>query len=285
MSSTAHSDYEAWEIASAIIVAVAIQFGLGVLIVLTSMQEAPMPEVEKGEEPVRVIPVIDEEAFKAARLGGKKAILPDMWNRAPASIKKKIQETPPPPPDDAIAPSSAKPEDPERPPDPNKKLSNIEDAGPEIKDADPEGADAGQTESNEDAGVETMDKDGGTSSQSGPGCQGPGCEKDGGLDDFVGAQYNGRLVAFFRRGFAVSGLGLPPEDIKKLSVGCSVTLSGDGTVTAASCGSTGNAAFDAAAKGHMASKVGSQVPPPPEDHPELKRSSLSVTLSCSSGCN
>jgi hypothetical protein len=284
VSSTVHSDYEAWEIGSAIIVAVAIQFGLGVLIVLTSMAEAPMPEVEKGEEPVRVIPVIDEEAFKAAKLGGKKAILPDMWNRAPASIKKKIQETPPPPDENVIAPSTAKPDDPERVPDKDKQLSNVEDAGPELKDADPEGADSGQ-DTNEDSGVETMDKDGGTNGNGEKGCQGPGCEKDGGLDDFVGAQYNGRLVAFFRRGFVVSGLGLPPEDIKKLSVGCSVTLSGDGTVTAASCGSTGNAAFDAAAKGHMAGKVGSQVPPPPEDRPELKRSSLSVTLSCSSGCN
>ncbi|MBL8743537.1 MAG: hypothetical protein JNK04_20645, partial [Myxococcales bacterium] len=238
-------DYEAWEVGSAIIVAIAIQFGLGVLIVLTSTTEAPIPEVEKGEEPVRVIPVIDEEAFKAARLGGKKAVLPDMWNRAPASIKKKIQETPPPPPDDVIAPSTAKPDDPDRPPDPDKKLANVEDAG-DPKDADPEGADAGNQDSNEDAGDRTLDTDGGNSGAGGPGCTGPGCEKDGGLDDFVGAQYNGRLVQFFRRGFAVSGLGLPEDEIKKLMVSCSVSLSGDGTVTAASCGSTGNSAFDAA---------------------------------------
>ena len=205
-----------------------------------------------------------------------------MWNRAPASIKKKIQETPPPP--DVVAPSTAAPEDPTRIPDADKKVASVEDAGPEI-DSDTEGADAGQTASNEDAGEATIDPDGGTSGPGGPGCTGPGCEKDGGLDDFVGAQYNGRLVAFFKRGFSVSGLGLPPEEIKKLMVGCSVTLSGDGTVTAASCGATGNSTFDSAAKGHMAGKVGSQVPPAPEDRPDLKRSSLSVTLSCSSGCN
>jgi len=276
------SDYEGWEVASAIIVAVAIQFGVGVLIVMTSFSDAPMNEVDKGEKSVRVIPVIDEEAFKAARLGGKKAVLPDMWNRAPASIKKAIQETPPPP--DVPTPSTKADEDPASIPDADKKVATVEDAGPEI-DADTEGADAGQTESNEDAGQATIDPDGGTSGPGGPGCTGPGCEKDGGLDDFVGAQYQGRLVSFFRRGFSVSGLGLPPEEIKKLMVSCSVSLSGDGTVTAASCGSTGNSAFDAAAKGHLGGKVGSQVPPAPEDRPDLKRSSLSVTLSCSSGCN
>ncbi len=285
MSSTLTSDYEAWEIGSAVIVATAIQFGVGVLIVLTSMAEAPMNEVDRGgEQAVRVIPVIDEEAFKTARLGGKKAVLPDMWNRAPASIKKKIQDTPPPPPIPA-----------EPTPDPGENAFEVkpkssaetqEDAGPPPPDADvEEGADAGQTASNEDAGSPTLDPDGGTSGPGGPGCTGPGCDKDGGLDDFIGAQYNGRLVSFFRRGFSVSGIGLPEDEIKKLMVSCSVSLSGDGSVTAATCGSTGNGVFDAAAKAHMQSKVGQQIPPPPEDRPDLKRSSLPVTLSCASGCN
>jgi hypothetical protein len=282
VSATQSSDYEAWEIASAIIVAFAIQFGVGVLIVLTSFSDAPMNEVDKGEKSVRVIPVIDEEAFKAARLGGKKAVLPDMWNRAPASIKKAIQETPPPP--DVAAPSTKADEDPASIPDASQKVATVEDAGPEI-DADTEGADAGQTASNEDAGQATIDPDGGTSGPGGPGCTGPGCEKDGGLDDFVKAQYAGRVTAFFKRGFSVSGVGLPEDELKKLGLSCSVSISGDGTVTAASCGSSGNATVDAAAKAHMAGKVGSQIPPPPEDRADLKLSSLSVTLSCRSGCN
>jgi hypothetical protein len=49
--------------------------------------------------------------------------------------------------------------------------------------------------------------------------------------------------------------------------------------------SSGNATFDAAARSAMQSKVGSQVPPPPEDHPNLKRSSLSFTMTCGASCN
>jgi hypothetical protein len=285
VSNAAHSDYEAWEVMSAIIVAVAIQFGLGVLIVLTSMQEAPMAEVEKGEEPVRVLPVIDEEAVLAAKLGGKKAILPDMWNRAPASIKKAIQETPPPVDENVTAPSTARPEDPDRVPDAGKQLSNIDDAGPEQPDADTEGADSGLTASNEDAGKETIDPDGGTSGPGGEGCTGPGCEKDGGLDDMIKAQYAARVRSFFQSGFSVSGLGLEPDAMKALRATCSVSIGGDGTVGSVSCSGGGNSTFDSAAKAHMSGKVGSQIPPPPEDRPDLKIGGTTVTLTCGRGCN
>lgn len=335
MGST-YRDFEPWEIACAIIIAVCVQVGTGTGMYLAEPDDrckreappscpagelakcgpggweckpscaAPPPKCDEGEQPtceadvwecrppeeiVAMKPVIDEEAFEKARLGGKKAVLPEMWDRAPESVKKKIQEQPAPPKDTTVASTKL---DGDEIPDAGKVIStDASGEGPEDAeasldppDAEPqEGADAGQAEGSEDAAVATLDTDGGTSSVGGPGCQGPGCSKDGTSDDFIAAQHYGRLQSFFKRGFTVSGLGLPPEEIKKLAVSVSVTISADGTVTSFSMGSSGNATFDAAAKAQIQSKVGSQAPLAPEDRPDLQRSSLSLTLTCGSGCN
>jgi hypothetical protein len=202
-----------------------------------------------------------------------------MWQRAPASVKQKIAESEPPP--EVAAPSPDAEDDPLAIPDASKKLSTVEDAGEEEKDAGEEGADSGLTTSEEDAGIATLDPDGGA----GPGGEGdPNGVADGGLDKFQERQYVGRLIGFFRRGFVVSGIGLPPEDIAKLSVSVTVQLDGL-TVKSYSMGGSGNATFDAAARAAMDAKVGSQVPPPPEDRPDLQRSSLSFSMVCGSSCN
>lgn len=285
MASTLTSDFAPWEVGAAIVIALAIQLGNGVALWAAKTPDADIAEVDKAvEQPVKVKPVMDEEALQAAKLGGKKVKLPDMWERAPASVKRAIQEKPAPPPDVA-APSTKADENPAAIPDKDKKVGTVEDAGTEV-DASTEGADAGLTESNEDAGPATLDTDGGTGNGTDkPGCVGVGCEADGGLDDFQAGQYQGRLISFFKRGFSVTGLGLPPEEIKKLAVSVSVQLSGDGTVSSFSMGSSGNATFDAAARAAMQGKVGQPVPNPPEDRPDLKRSSLSFTMTCGSGCN
>jgi hypothetical protein len=57
------------------------------------------------------------------------------------------------------------------------------------------------------------------------------------------------------------------------------------TVSSFNMTSSGNAAFDAAARSAMQAKVGQQVPPPPEDRPDLQRPSLSFSMTCSSSCN
>jgi len=274
------------------IVAACVELGLGIAVYEATRDLSPLQHRElindedPAEESVAVKPMIDEEALAMGKLGGKKAVLPQMWDRAPASVKKKIQETPAPPPDVAAASTKAE-SDPDKIPDAGMPVGDVdEDAGTEEPtDAGPEdGADAG-ADSKEDAGEATIDPDGGESNATGPGCTGPGCSPDGGLDKLVEGQYLGRLIGFFKRGFVVSGLGLPPDQIKALGVGVSVTLSGDGTVVAFTVGSSGNATFDAAARSAMQGKVGSQVPPPPEDRPDLKRTSLSFTMTCSSSCN
>lgn len=333
-----YRDFEAWEIASAIIIALCVQVGTGTAMYLTKAEDrcapeampvcpageiarcspsgweckpscaAPPPECPIDQKPtceadvwecrppeeiVEVKPVLDVEAFEAAKLGGKKAVLPEMWDRAPESVKKKIQEIARPK-DTTVASTQIESND---IPDAGEKVVDrdwgLTDSGlePTTEDADvPEdagpqdGADSGTVEG-ADAGDLQLDPDGGNANTAGAGCVGEGCTKDGTNPDHIAASYLGRLIGFFKRGFSVSGIGLPPEEIAKLSVGVSVTLSGDGTVTGFSMSSSGNAAFDAAARGAMQAKVGQGVPPHPEDRPDLKRTSLSFTMVCPKSCN
>jgi hypothetical protein len=280
MSATLHRDYEAWEIGAAIAIAIAVQLGAGVMFYVSSTGISLAPEVDKGAEaPVKVTPVIDEELLPPQLGGGKKSVLPDMWQRAPASVKQKIAEAPAPP--EVAAPSTEAEDNVAAIPDAGKKVESVEDAGIEEKDAGEEGADAGLTTSEEDAGIATLDPDGGAGPE---GAGDPDGVKDGGLDKFQERQYVGRLIGFFRRGFVVTGLGLPPEEIAKLSVSVTVQLDGL-TVKSYSMGGSGNAAFDAAARAALDGKVGSQVPPPPEDRPDLQRSNLSFSMVCGSACN
>jgi outer membrane biosynthesis protein TonB len=286
MSATATSDFAPWEIGAAIVISVAVQFAGAVGLYLSRSATIDLPEVDKGAEvPVKVMPVLDEDAFKAAKLGGKKAVLPDMWQRAPTAVKKAIQDKPAPPPDVAGVSTNAS-ERPEDAPKPDKKVQTVEDAGTEERDAAPEdGSDAGSADSDAaDGSTTSTETDGSASGPGGEGCVGEGCTKDGTNPDFVAAQYQGKLIAFFKRGFVVSGLGLPPEDIAKLSVAVTVQLSG-GVMTGFSMSSSGNATFDAAARASLEAKKGSPIPNPPEDRPDLDRSSLSFTMVCGKSCN
>ncbi len=280
MSATLTRDYEPWEVGAAVAIAIAVQLAAGTMFYVGSTGTSLAPEIDKGAQPpVKVTPVLDEELLPPLLGGGKKAVLPDMWNRAPASVKQKIAEAPPPP--EVAAPSPEAADKTEAIPDAGQKVATVEDASVDERDAGEEGADAGLAASEEDAGIATLDPDGG----SGPGGPGdPDGVKDGGLDQFQKRQYVGRLIGFFKRGFVVSGLGLPPEDIQKLVVSVSVQLDGL-TVKSFSLGSSGNATFDAAARAALESKVGSQVPPPPEDQPDLLPPSLSFSMTCSAACN
>lgn len=305
-------DYEGWEIAAALLIGLCVQVGTGTGMYLARSSapakvdlcaKAPpvcpfmqQPKCEsKGWvcvpiDDVAVKPVIDTEAVELAKLGGKKAVLPEMWDRAPESVKKQIKEQPPVVKDTAAPSTKATDEIPDA-----GKVANVDalTTGPEDSDttevqpdAEPqEGADSGRPEGDPDAAVAAIEPDGGTASTPEPGCQGEGCSKDGTNKDYIAAQYLGKLISFFKRGFVVSGLGLPPEEIKALAVSVSVTLSGDGTVTGFTIGSSGNATFDAAARSAMQGKVGSAIPPYPEDRPDLKKTSLSFTMTCGSACN
>lgn len=105
------------------------------------------------------------------------------------------------------------------------------------------------------------------------------------VDNSTGQLYRARMIAFFRRGFVVTGLGLPADEIKRLEAEVQIQVAADGTIKSyVIARPSGNTAFDAAVHTAMHAKVGQAIPPPPEDRPELQRSTLSFRMKCSSAC-
>jgi len=79
--------------------------------------------------------------------------------------------------------------------------------------------------------------------------------------------YAGQLAGWFGSRFNVRGLGLDPEELKKLSVGVSISVSPDRHITGFSLrGSSGNAAYDDEVRRTVAGIQASGVPlPEPSD--------------------
>jgi hypothetical protein len=300
VSATMMRDYEGWEIASAVLISAAIQLAAGVVLWVQRPTLASAPEIDKSAlTPVRVIPVADLDMAAPKLGGGKPSALPDMWQRASPSVRKAAEErVATKAADEIVAPTTKASEDAKDAPDPKKRVESADTAKPAastdeppkpessaapeaVADAKQDGAQEGQVEGAPSATTPTLDATGGTSNAPpGPGCSGPECSKDGKLDDFQRRQYAARLVAHVKRGgFVVTGSPLPDEELKKLRVSAVIQLSGT-TITGYSMSPSGDAACDAAARAKLDGAKGSDVPPPPEDHPEFLQPSYSVTFAC-----
>lgn len=103
-------------------------------------------------------------------------------------------------------------------------------------------------------------------------------------DDLLANVYRNRLAAVFTRGFTVQGLGLPPEKIAQLETDATCEISAKGTVLACTVKPSGNAEFDAAVASTLAARKGLDVPPPPEDRPDLLPRRLSIRFRCGPTC-
>jgi hypothetical protein len=286
MSLATSRDYEPWEVASALLISIAIQLGAGVMFWVQRGAVSTLPEIDKSAlVPVRVIPVADLDMAAPKLGGGKPSALPDMWQRATPSVRKAAEAR--------VATKAS--EDPKDIPDRSKKVESVEtakpvasaDAPPPTTSADPiaekpqEGAQEGRVDGATDAATPTLD---GSSSPStappGPGCSGPECKADGALDDFQRRQYAARLVAHVKRGgFVVTGSSLPDEELRKLRVSAVIQLQGT-TIVGTNMSPSGDPACDAAARAKLDAAKGTDVPPPPEDHPEFLQPSYSVTFAC-----
>jgi hypothetical protein len=80
-------------------------------------------------------------------------------------------------------------------------------------------------------------------------------------------QYKGMLAGWFAARFTTRGLGLPFEELKKLRVRASVSLSPERRVTSFSVGSSGNGAFDEQVRRTLndIQASGLSLPAPPDD--------------------
>lgn len=278
MSASATRDYAPWEVAAACLISGCVILAFGMLFYFgQNTKKALLSEIDKLQEtPVKVLPVLDVD-LSSPRLGGKKPKLPDMWNRAPEEVRKAAVK----PDEDVAAPSTAAPDDPEKIPDKEKKVS---DAGvEEPRDADVKTDEDAKDETANDAGPQDDPGDAGKEMSTQEGAHNG--TPDGGLDDMARKIYASRLTAKIKGGaITISGTGLSPDELKNLRASAVIQLSGT-TITGYSLNPSGNAAFDSAVRAKLDAIKGTDVPPPPEEHPEFLLPSYSVTFNCSSSCN
>ncbi len=112
-----------------------------------------------------------------------------------------------------------------------------------------------------------------------------GTEKDP-LKARVVDLYRARVIGWFSSRFRVRGTGLSRADLAPLRAPASVEVSADLRVTGYSLGTSGNAAFDAAARLALEASKGERIPPPPAQYPDVLRGRISLTFVCTEDrCN
>ncbi|UQA61804.1 TonB C-terminal domain-containing protein [Polyangium aurulentum] len=259
------SDFRAREIAIAVIAAIGVQAGAVLLLRASSLEKpAAAPEIDKGPSvPVKITPVLDLDA-PALKLGGKrdKTKLPDRWVKP--KPKKRVEEQA------FVSPKAGKTEEdipkPEipvadagTPPPPEAEVTkSVETPIEEIPDAGrPTNA---PVEGHEDGVADGTETD----------------PLKGRAVDI----YRDKIRSWFSRRFRVSGTGLSADEITKFRVAASVTLSGGRQVVGYSIVPSGNEAFDAAARSALEGAKGQEIPPPPENYPDIVQTQISLTFTC-----
>jgi len=259
-------DFRPAEYALAALASFAIMGGAIVALRAVALEErAAAPEIEKGiSVPVRVIPVLDMDT-PLLKLGGKrnKLKLPDRWVRQ--TPKPRVAER-------AFVSTKAGKSEKDIPPEEVK----IADAGTPITPPDASLAKEVDTPIEEpiDAGPPAnVDQEGHEDGV-----------KEGTETDPLKARavdlYRNKIAGWFSSRFRVSGSGLSQEEIVKIRVGASVQISGDRSVASFTISPSGNAAFDAAARAALEGAKGQQLPPPPENYPDILQSQIQLTFRC-----
>jgi hypothetical protein len=233
-----------------------IYAGAGSVHVRAEQLEAPK------EIPIAVKPVMDE--LPLLKLGGKKkAKLPDMWKKqAPvqrfeesSAPSAKARNSP-----DAIPSSKLTPLDASAPPPDAETAKEVDQT---LLDAGPDAASTVEGEGTADGVKE-------------------GTEADP-LKARAVSAYRAKLLGWFNARFR------PPEapadkaaceEMRKLSAGSVVSISGDRTVAGYSLSRmSGNAAFDERVKATLDGARGEALPPPPPLYPDILNDSLPVSFS------
>jgi hypothetical protein len=259
-------DFQPGELVVAVLFAFFVLAGAAVVLRASGLDRpAAVPEIDKGTAiPVKIIPVLDLDA-PLLKLGGKRdrTKLPDRWVRqkpvprveekAFVSPKADKTEHDIPPPDMKIADAGTRPP----PPDAavakevDTPVTTPVDAGP-VANVDTKGSADGVKEGTETDPLKARAVD----------------------------LYRQRIIGWFASRFRVSGSGLSAAELAKYRVGASVELSSDRRVTGYSITPSGNAAFDAAARAALEGSKGNQIPPPPENYPDVVQSAIHLTFVC-----
>ncbi len=255
------TDYRSTEVLVALFVALSVPVWSVVLLAITGLDsQGDAPIITPGDAlPIKIIPVVDLDS-PLLKLGGKKvrAKLPDRWVKPqrPTKIEERKAQV------------STKAEDNEEdiPPDDLEVSDGGEAIAPDAEVADQ----VDMPEDNTDAGEQGSG--GGHAAGSKHGTE------TNPLKARAANQYHDRILRFLKRGFSCPPV--PAEDKKSCRPSASVTIAGDGTVTSFSFNPCGHEAIDGAARSAISSKVGQQIPPPPEKYEDLRPNSFSVAYVC-----
>jgi hypothetical protein len=259
-------NYRPREIAMAVTFALLVQAGAAVALQASRLdRSAAVPDIDRDLAiPVKIVPILDPDA-PLLKLGGKRnsAKLPDRWlkpkvverveEKAFVSTKaeKTVDKIPSKDVPIADAGTDAPPPDAELTKQVDVPIIDVPDAAVE-SNVDTPGAVDGVKEGTETDPLKARAID----------------------------LYRARIAAWFSSRFRVGGSGLPQEELTKFRVTATVQISGDRMVTGYSLSSSGNSAFDAAARSTLEATKGAQIPPPPENYPDTVQSQISLTFVC-----
>ncbi len=296
-------EYSALDLFLAATTASAVMVSSAAVLRAASLRDpATALEVDVGlAAPVRVVPVLDLDA-PMLKLGGRRAEarLPDKWVRkpprapepetAPETKKREARPSPRaaasegdiPPPDMQVADAGATPRDAAPEPAGDAAPAPASDAG--LADV-PEAAAASGEPLVGAAPGEGTGGSGPVSSVAGPGHPDGvvgGTETDP-LKARAADVYRSRLIAWFSGRFRVNGSRLAQATLTKLRAGATVQIGAGRRVVGYTLSSSGNAVFDAAAKAALESTRGQELPPPPENYPDLVQAQISLTFVCKEG--
>src|SRR5262249_44909705 len=92
--------------------------------------------------------------------------------------------------------------------------------------------------------------------------------------------YRARIVGWFSSRFRVTGSGLSEEELLRYRVGATVEITSGRTVGGYTLTPSRNAAFHAAARAALDSAKGQNLPPPPDNYPDIVQSRIHLTFVC-----
>jgi outer membrane biosynthesis protein TonB len=254
------------EIIFALVVAANVQVGAVLLLRASNLHKnAEVAEIDTASSiPVKVVPVLDLDA-PALKLGGKRdhTKLPDRWLKP--KVKKRVKE-------EAFVSTKAEKTAEAAPP----KEMDVAKADTPLPPPDAEVAKQVETPvelPKEETPAANVDEKGHEDGS-----------KDGKEMDPLKARavdlYRDKIRGWFSRRFRVSGSGLSPEEIVKVRVSATVSLSNGRSVADFSIVSSGQPAFDNAARKALEGAKGEELPPPPENYPDIVQTQISLTFTC-----
>ncbi len=257
-------DFRPIELIVAAAVALPMPFVAALGLAMSPPVKTPdISEIDRGAStPMRVKPVLDLDSPLVKLGGGKvKPKMPKAWaDPAPAPQAHLAHPSPHAKDDTRDAPSKA----------------TAVASAPEA----PKSAAPASSASSGPAGSDSAAPVGSGSPQGDPTGKPDGDDKNV-VKKRAAKLYYARIAGWFQQR-AHATCGVTPEERQKLHAVATVQLGPDGTVLSYSLAPSGNAILDGAAQAAMQSVQGQQIPPPPEDFPELRLNSTSITFVCQS---